>query len=89
MSLENVQKHVTDIQTSLYHLTGEVQKLRDENAKLRGRNDNRKKLTESEVKRIRTLYGTTSLNQKAIADTFDVNPATVSRILRGKYHAKA
>jgi Trp operon repressor len=48
--------------------------------------DNRKKLCEREVKEIRNLARVTSLKQREIADMYDVNKATVSRIIRGVYH---
>lgn len=46
---------------------------------------NRKKLTPGEVRDIRSRYrrGET---QASIADDFSINPATVSRIVRGDYH---
>jgi DNA-binding transcriptional regulator YiaG len=50
------------------------------------RNDNRKKLTPTEVKRMRRLWGQ-NWTQAELAEAFDVNPATVSRTVRGIYHA--
>lgn len=47
---------------------------------------NAKKLTADEVASIRQLHQRSSLNQREIAEAFDVNPATVSRIVRGVYH---
>ncbi|MFB9926293.1 hypothetical protein ACFORO_42655 [Amycolatopsis halotolerans] len=47
---------------------------------------NRKRLTPAEVAEIRRLWETTSLTQAAIAASFDVNRATVSRIVRGIYY---
>jgi DNA-binding MarR family transcriptional regulator len=47
---------------------------------------NAKKLTLGEVSRIRGLWRTLSMSQRAIADAFDVNPATISRTVRGVYH---
>jgi ribosome-binding protein aMBF1 (putative translation factor) len=61
----------------------------DEVAKSRSatvRNDNRKKLSKSEVDRMRRLYEHANWSQAALADAFDVNPATVSRTVRGIYH---
>ena len=46
---------------------------------------NRKKLGPEEVQGIRTLKRLGWTN-KSIAETYDVNPATVSRIIRGIYH---
>lgn len=48
---------------------------------------NRKKLTKQEVHTIREL-SRSGLSNREIADTFDINPATVSRIVRGLYHRK-
>lgn len=47
---------------------------------------NAKKLTADEVSSIRRLHQRSSMNQREIAESFDVNPATVSRIVRGIYH---
>ncbi|MGV9364483.1 helix-turn-helix domain-containing protein [Amycolatopsis sp. NPDC003731] len=47
---------------------------------------NAKKLTEDEVFRIRQWYGHGGVSQREIADAYDVNRATVSRIVRGIYH---
>jgi DNA-binding MarR family transcriptional regulator len=48
--------------------------------------NNQKKLTDREVKEIRNLARTSDLTQREIADCYAVNPATVSRIVRGVYH---
>lgn len=47
---------------------------------------NAKKLTADEVNRIRSLHKAQTMNQRDIAEAFDVNPATISRIVRGVYH---
>ncbi|MGW6624262.1 helix-turn-helix domain-containing protein [Nocardia sp. NPDC055002] len=49
--------------------------------------NNRKKLTAREAGEIRRLARTTGMTNKEVADIYDVNPATVSRIKRGIYHA--
>lgn len=46
---------------------------------------NHKKLSDREVKEIRNLARVSSMTQKEIADCYDVNPGTVSRIVRGIY----
>lgn len=46
---------------------------------------NAKKLTQREVSLIRDLHRAGS-SQRDIAYSFDVNPATISRIVRGIYH---
>ncbi|AGR46461.1 HTH domain protein [Mycobacterium phage Odin] len=46
---------------------------------------NRKKLTEREVQDIREAYRG-GMKQKDLASNYDVNPATISRTVRGIYH---
>ena len=46
---------------------------------------NRKKLTKQEVKDIRAAYKG-GMKQKDLADNYGVNPATISRLVRGIYH---
>lgn len=69
-------------------LADEVRRLRRENAALRDPSRNRKKLTSSDVRRIRQWHanGTT---QRELADMFAVSSPTISRIVRGLYHAEA
>ena len=45
---------------------------------------NRKKLSASEVRTLRMMHRAGS-TQAALADRFSINPATVSRIVRGIY----
>ena len=47
--------------------------------------DNRRKLSDYEVKDIRAAYRG-GMSQKDLAHAYGVNPATVSRIVRGIYH---
>ncbi|GAB3475445.1 helix-turn-helix domain-containing protein [Amycolatopsis cihanbeyliensis] len=72
------------VQDQLNALKTQVAALTDENRRLRGATNNRKKLTRREVERIRGLAGT--MSQREIAYAFDINPATVSRLIRGIYH---
>nr|QFG08812.1 helix-turn-helix DNA binding domain protein [Mycobacterium phage Naji] len=46
---------------------------------------NRQKLTEREVRDIREAYRG-GMKQKDLADNYGVNPATISRTVRGIYH---
>lgn len=46
---------------------------------------NRHKLTEQEVKDIRDAYQS-GMRQRDLAENYGVNPATISRIVRGIYH---
>lgn len=54
------------------------------------RNDraNRKRLTAGEVARIREMKRE-GFSQKEIADAFDINQGTVSRIVRNQYHKES
>jgi hypothetical protein len=52
----------------------------------RDTNDNHRKLTIYDVVRIREEYSQGSWSQRQIAELYDVNPATVSRTVRGIYH---
>ena len=54
--------------------------------KLRRKNDNRKKLSQKEAGLIRSMYATGNFSQRDLADSFDVNPSTVKRILDGTYY---
>ena len=47
--------------------------------------DNRPKLTEADVKTIRGLKRG-GMSVREIADIYDVNKSTISRIVRGEYH---
>jgi len=47
---------------------------------------NRKKLTAREVKTIRDMNRIGVASQAVLAKMYDVNPATVSRIVRGQYY---
>ena len=47
--------------------------------------DNRPKLTDREVRDIRAAYKG-GMKQKDLAENYGVNPATISRTVRGIYH---
>lgn len=47
--------------------------------------DNIKKLSEREATEIRNLARVSHMTQREIAESYDVNPSTVSRIVRGMY----
>lgn len=61
--------------------------LEEENEGLRAKTDNRKKLSPRDVFQIRKLHGN-GMSQREIADHYVVNPATVSRVVRGVYYGK-
>src|SRR5690606_41381778 len=67
-------------------LEAEVVELRPEIDPLRKGRNNQKKLSPREAKRIREKYQTGQFTQAQLADMFDVNDATVSRIVRGIYY---
>ena len=67
-------------------LESEVVELRREIARLRNKRNNQKKLSPREAERIREKYRTGKFTQAQLADMFDVNNATVSRIVRGIYY---
>lgn len=66
-----------------------VETLEQEIKDLRKKTDNRKKLDQRDAQRIRRLYETRDLTQQDLAEMFDVNDATISRIVRGKYYPEA
>jgi DNA-binding XRE family transcriptional regulator len=66
-----------------------VESLEDEIKLLRAKTDNRKKLDHRDAQRIRRLYNTRDVTQQDLAEMFDVNDATISRIIRGKYYPEA
>lgn len=79
----NATDRVNRILQDAADLASEVQNLRAENEKLKGLRPNRKKLSAREVEHIRRMSGAHS--QRSIAEAFDVNRATVSRIIRRIY----
>ncbi|RYH53153.1 MAG: helix-turn-helix domain-containing protein [Alcaligenaceae bacterium] len=68
------------------HLTKTVRDLTAQIRYAQAKADNRKKLTAVEVAEIRRMYRNTGFSQREIADIYDVNPATISRTVRGIYH---
>ena len=73
-------------------LVGEILGIVKERNTLRGEihrpknsQPNRKRLTKPEVEAIREMKRRGESN-RGIADVFDINPTTVSRIVRGQYH---
>lgn len=69
-------------------LESEVVELRREVDRLRKRHNNQKKLSPREAERMREKYRTGKFTQAQLADMFDVNDATVSRIVRGIYYGR-
>lgn len=67
----------------------ENRRLREENERLKASfkvPTNKKKLTNREVAEIRRLARTTGMSQREVAEIYDINQATVCRILKGVYH---
>jgi hypothetical protein len=91
---------IQNLQYVLAKIAGEAIDLSAANALLVERNielssklraapkSNEPKLTPSDVRRIRTEYATGRFRQSEIASWYDLNRATVSRIVRNKYHTR-
>lgn len=77
---------MNDLAKSFEAVQAQIRALIEENQELRRKTNNRKKLAPSDVRRIRSLYADSGWTQRELAEAFDVNPATVSRIVRGIYH---
>lgn len=77
-----VEALVSDIKGDIDNLVRELVRAPISSAKPKP--DNRKKLTKREVELIRGLRRSGS-TQRDLAVMFEVNPATVSRIVRGIY----
>lgn len=63
-----------------------VEKLEDDNRILRRKTRNGRKLDYSDVRRLREMHQSGVYTQRELAESFDLNPATVSRILAGTYY---
>jgi CRP-like cAMP-binding protein len=91
---------INNLQYALADMAGKAQSLEERVGLLAARNtelagaarlapkSNEKKLTDSDVRRIRTEHKTGRFSQSEIASWYDLNRATVSRIVRNKYHAR-
>lgn len=89
---------ITNLQYVVADYAGQVQTLTEEKSLLVARNtalstaaartpaDNSKKLSADDVRRMRR-DAASGLSQRELADIYEVHPATVSRIVRGQYHA--
>jgi DNA-binding MarR family transcriptional regulator len=86
--MNDIPSTLTSLIESAKRLEAEVGRLHRENQRLNDRRSNRKKLTLREVQNIRELNQRTGWTQKQIAEAFDINPATVSRIVRKIYWQK-
>lgn len=71
----------------LGELRDHIEKLEVENQQLRKAINNKKVLSESDVNRIRSWYSKGLFTQAELAEKFEVNPATISRTVRGIYHS--
>lgn len=63
-----------------------IAELEAENAELLAKLDNSKKLSYRDVQRMKAMYREGGYTQAELADIFDINPATVSRTVRGIYN---
>lgn len=91
---------ICNLQYALAEMAGQAQKFAEQNKALVARNtalslevqripsrvDNAPKLSRDDVRRIREDRRN-GLSQRELADLYNVNPATISRIVRGQYHA--
>lgn len=66
-----------------------IEKLENENLDLRKKTDNRRKLDERDAARIRKLHSENNWTQAELAEAFNVNDGTISRIIRGIYYPVA
>ncbi|ATL72368.1 hypothetical protein CRH09_35765 [Nocardia terpenica] len=64
----------------------EIAALKRENEILKAKTDNRKKLSPWDVQLIRRFWSTAGLTHQDLAEMFEVNRSTISRILNGTYH---
>jgi ribosome-binding protein aMBF1 (putative translation factor) len=62
-----------------------IESLERENRELRRKTDNSRRLDERDAQRIRTMYGSGKWKQADLADVFNVNPGTISRIVNNHY----
>lgn len=74
-----------DLGRELDEVRGKYLALLAECKQLRAKLNNRRKLTAADVAHIRDQWGE-GQTQRSIASAWDINPATVSRIVRGLYH---
>jgi|HigsolmetaAR201D_1030396.scaffolds.fasta_scaffold177436_1 helix-turn-helix, Psq domain. len=87
MALSPMAKLVGELMGRLEELQQYVVFLEDRVEQLENKTDNRKKLRPFEVRQIRALWKTGQVTQAELADQYNVNPATISRIVRGIYYA--
>lgn len=73
------------IAAAIEALMDENDRLKREIEQLKETRNNQKKLTDREVSDIRAIKRS-GLSNRDIADIYDLNPSTVSRIVRGIYH---
>lgn len=84
-----VSERINALAEQVYALKNAYDEEIARNQRIKDKNNNQKKLSKPEVSRMRNLYRTGNWTQAALAEAFDVNPATVSRTVRGVYHAAA
>jgi len=66
-----------------------IETLERENKVLRRKTDNSRRLDIKDARRIRQMYAGGRWKQRELADVFDVNKGTISRIVRGEYYPEA
>lgn len=81
-----IKPDMRDFSRALTALLEENDRLVKENEALKAKpTDNRPKLTDSDVKTIRQLKRG-GMSTREIAEIYDVNKSTISRIIRREYH---
>jgi hypothetical protein len=73
------------LQLTIGELMAEVYTLREENAELRAKTDNRKKLGRYDVYQLRKLAAD-GWTYDELGEYFDINPANAYRVATGKYY---
>ena len=83
----NLSTRIGELIAELHIEKSRAAKLEEEIEGLRVKTDNRKKLSARDVFQIRKLHSN-GMTQREIAAHYVVNPATVSRVVRGVYYGK-
>ncbi|QHB38076.1 HTH DNA binding protein [Mycobacterium phage Noelle] len=92
LSIDALASSNTTLYRQREHLKAVTDRLAEENRALRAKLEtkgpnrpNRPKLDRTEVEFIKDLVRS-GVSRRDVAASFDVNPSTVSRIVRGQYH---
>lgn len=75
-----------DIEAKIRELENENRALRNDLRECQSRFDNRKKLTDDEVREIRRFRRTAGMTHAELGRMYDVHPVTIGRILDRTYY---